>query len=148
MSSDREAMSEHSLSIRLVVGDDKFYLSGYEPMAEDLAGFPKRESLAHSSEVEEEEKEEEEEAEVDEEEKDSSPLSQNFRSFILPSIWSVNDFIPKMSNDVFGKLCPYFQILDNIPIHMAKKMRNVTLEKSWTLTSMKLYLSQVALLAG
>lgn len=121
MSSDREAMSEHSLSVHLVVDDDKFYLSGYEPMAEDLAGFPKRESSAHSSEVEEEEREEEEEAKVDEEENESSPSSKNFKSFILPSIWSMNDFVPKMSKDVFGRLCPYFQILDNIPIHMAKK---------------------------
>ena len=33
----------------------------------------------------------------------------------------MNDFIPKMLNDVFGRLRPRYQIPDDIPLRMAKK---------------------------
>jgi len=82
-SGDSEAMSEQLLFAYLVVGDDEVY----------------------SSKEEEEEGEEEEEEEEGEEET-TIPLRQCYRSFILPQIWSVNDFIPKMLNDVFGRLRP------------------------------------------
>lgn len=52
MSCDREATNEHLLSVHLVAGDDEVYLSGHEPMVEDSAGSPKRESLVFSPEEE------------------------------------------------------------------------------------------------
>lgn len=73
-----------------------------------------------SSEEEEGEGEGEEEEEdevVDEEEsKLSSLLGEDFRPFILPPIWSMNDFIPKMMKDVFSRPHPCFQIPNDIPI--------------------------------
>ena len=36
---------KNSLSVRLVAGDDEVHPSGHEPMAEDLADSPERESL-------------------------------------------------------------------------------------------------------
>ena len=48
-------------------------------------------------------------------------LGEDFKLFILLPIWSVNDFIPKMTKDIFSRLRPYFQIPDDIPIRMARK---------------------------
>ena len=46
---------------------------------------------------------------VEEEEKKPPSLSgEDFMLFILPPIWSVNDFIPKMTKDVFHRLYPRF----------------------------------------
>lgn len=55
MSGGSEAMSEHSLLVCLVTGDDEVNPSGYESMAEDLTNSQKKESSAHFSEEEEEE---------------------------------------------------------------------------------------------
>ena len=93
-------------------------------MEKDLADSPKRELSGCSSkeregegEGEGEGEEEEENEVVDEEErKPSSSSGEDFRSFILPPIWSVNDFIRKMTKDIFSRPRPHFQISDDIPI--------------------------------
>ena len=76
-------------------------------------------------EEEREEKEEQEREEADgggEREAVGSGLSGNdYRPFILLSIWSVNDFLSKMWKKVFDNLCPRYQILDDVPIRMASK---------------------------
>ena len=41
--------------------------------------------------------------------------------FILPKIWTINDFLPAMLDKVFNTLCDRYQILDNIPIHLPRK---------------------------
>ena len=113
MSSDREAISDRSLSICLDVGDDGVYLSGYAPSTKYEANPRERELSADFSkeeegeeEVEEEEKEEErdevEEGEGEEEEDEGgeeveegrrgeeveAPISlgDDYRPFILSSI--------------------------------------------------------------
>lgn len=108
---------ESSLSTHLVTGDDDVYPSGYEPMAEDPTNSQKRESSANSSKEEEGEEEEKER-----EDKAVSLLGQDYRPIILPRIWSMNNFVPKMTKDVFGRLHPHFQILDDIPIRIARKV--------------------------
>ena len=72
-------------------------------------------------EEEEEEKEEGEEARRGEEVKAPSSSDGGYRPFILPSIWSVNDLLFKITNEVFSRLRPHFQIPDNIPLRMAGK---------------------------
>ena len=54
------------------------------------------------------------------------PLGQSYRDIILPQIWSINDFPPKMKKDVFGGLHPHFQILDDVLIRKACRGQNVT----------------------
>ena len=125
MSGDREAISDRSLSVRLDAGDDGVYLSGYAPLTEYEANPQERELSTNFSkekereeEVEEEKKEEEgveeEEGEGEEEEdergeeveegrrgeKAEAPISlgDDYRLFILSSIWLVNDFLLKMSD--------------------------------------------------
>ena len=43
------------------------------------------------------------------------------RPFILPKEWTINDFLPTMSNKVFKTLRACFQISDNIPIRLPRK---------------------------
>ncbi|KAK9999467.1 hypothetical protein SO802_019070 [Lithocarpus litseifolius] len=43
------------------------------------------------------------------------------RPFILPKIWTINNFLPTMSNKVFGTLRDRYQIPDNIPIRLPGK---------------------------
>ena len=63
MSSDKEATSDHSLLVRLDVGNDEVCPSGYDPMTKYPMSSQERESLAHFSEEEEKEEEKEEEEE-------------------------------------------------------------------------------------
>lgn len=87
-------------------------------MTKDLADSPKKELLGCSSKEEEGEGEEEKENEmVDEEErKPFNSTCEDFRSFILLPIWSMNDFIRKMKKEIFSRLLPHFQIPDDVPI--------------------------------
>lgn len=117
MSRGSEAINEQPLPARLVTGDDDVYPLGYEPMAEDPTNSQKKGSSTHSSQEEEGEKEEEEG-----EDEATSPSGRDYRSFILPRIWFMNDFVPKISKDVFGRLRPRFQIPNDIPIRMARKV--------------------------
>ena len=43
------------------------------------------------------------------------------RPFILPLIWTVNDFYPIMSLKVFNNLCNRYQILERISIRLPRK---------------------------
>ena len=47
--------------------------------------------------------------------------SDNYRPFIFPKIWLVNDFFSKILDDVFGKLHPHFQIPKDISLRMARR---------------------------
>ena len=127
--------SDHPLLVRLDASDDEVCSLGYTLMTECLTSSQEREPLAHlfkekveyvewdnDGEYEEGEGEgggDEDESEVGKEEgerrkdEDKAPNSSgdNYKPFILLKIWSVNDFLSKMSNDVFGRLHPRFQIL-------------------------------------
>ena len=114
MSGGSKATSGHVPSFCL--DDEDVHLSGNDPTMEDWIGSLERELSAHLS-GEEMEGEEEGEGEVDEEEDDgeeedgeeedgeevdkggegeamapSSP-GNDYRPFILPSIWLINDFL-------------------------------------------------------
>ena len=47
-----------------------------------------------------------------------SPKDGHTRPFILPKMWTVNDFKPTMTTNIFKKLRDRYQIPDNIPIHL------------------------------
>lgn len=144
MSSDKEATSEQLSSVHEGTSYNK-----------DLTWSPKRDLFAHSPAEEEEECEDDEEGEekdnVDREEEEeeegeegeeeegddegheervSQADSDGPRPFILPLIWTVNDFYPTMSLNVFKKLCDRFQILENIPIHLPRKFERCYLGKT------------------
>lgn len=92
MSRSSEATSEHSLS-------------RYEYVLDDLFGS-ERESSANSPSEEEEE---------------ASVSGCGHRKVVLPRIQLVNDFPMSMTNEVFSRLRPCFQIPNNIPIRKANK---------------------------
>ena len=83
--------------------------------------FSKEEEEEKEEEKEEEEEEEGEEGRKGEEVEAPSSSGDNYRPFILSSIWSVNDFLSKMTNEVLSRLRPYFQIPDDIPLRMVGK---------------------------
>ena len=51
-----------------------------------------------------------------------SPGSGHARPFILPQMWIVNDFLSKMTTNIFKNLRDRFQIPDHIPIHLPRKL--------------------------
>ena len=51
-----------------------------------------------------------------------SPESGHARLFILPQMWIVNDFLSKMTTNIFKNLRDRFQIPDHIPIHLPRKL--------------------------
>ena len=72
----------------------------------------------------EEEKEEDGEEANREGEEEAIALGlsgDDYRSFILPSIWFVSDFLSKMSDGLFNNLCHRYQIPNEVPIRMAGK---------------------------
>ena len=56
--------------------------------------------------------------------------SDGLRPFILPLIWTVNDFNSTMSPNVFNKLRDCFQIPDNIPLRLPNKYERCYLGKT------------------
>ena len=75
-----------------------------------------------------EEREDEEEEESEESHKGSNELIDQMdgrgnRPFILPKIWTVNDFYPTMSQKVFNTLRNHHQIPDNILIRLPNKFK-------------------------
>lgn len=141
MSGYREATSDCSL-VRLDADDDKVRPSGHDPLTEYLTGFQERELSAHflkgvekEGEGEEDEGGEEggEEKGRGEEVEAFSSLNDDYRPFILPKIWSVNDFLSKMSDEVLGRLCPRFRIPNDIPLMMAGKAKSAIHEGLQTL---------------
>ena len=140
----REATSEQ-LSVREGAGYDEVFNSGHE-LDDGFSYSSKRETSAQSPDEEiesydgedEDEVVNESEGEVDgrEEERDSdgdeaegdeesyegtSGSPGGNYPFILPNIWIVNDFLPKMSDRVFRDLRACYQIPYHIPIHLPKK---------------------------
>ena len=50
-----------------------------------------------------------------------SPRDGHTRPFILPAIWTINDFKPTMTTNIFKNLRDCYQILDHIPICLPGK---------------------------
>ena len=138
----REATSEQSL-VRNGVSYDEVFGSGHEPESfsqslerETSAQSPNEEVRSYGEEGEEEIVSEEGEVEKGEEERDSDgdgdegdeesyertlgSLGGNY-PFILPEDWTVNKFLPKMSDTVFKELHTRYQILGRILIRLPRK---------------------------
>lgn len=156
MSSDREVMNEQSSSVREGTGYDEVYPFRCEPK-EDVSCSPKREPSAHSLAEEKDEEYEEDEGEVEgdedeegkeEEEEEGEENDEKVdrgegdeevvyqvdsngpRPFILPFIWTMNDFYLTMSHNVLKKLCDHFQIPNNIHICLSRKFKKCYLGKT------------------
>ena len=143
MSSDREATSDQSSSVCEGASYDEVYSLGHRP-EEGLSWSLEREPSAHSPDdredydvegVEEEDKYDKGKGENEEEYKGEgdggedkgdgrTPEGGSLRSsrdghnrpFILPMIWTVNDFKQTMTTNIVKNLRDCYQILDNIPI--------------------------------
>ena len=112
----REVTSEQ-LSVREGAGYDKVFQSGHEP-EEGLSLSSERETTARSSddeadshdrEVEKggsdiEVEDDEDEGVASKEGSSGSDEHGHTRPFILPKIWTVNDFMPTMTKKVFKEL--------------------------------------------
>ena len=80
--------------------------------------------MKQNEERKQREDEEEESDEGSHEESDESIDQMDGRGnrpFILPKIWTVNNFYPTMSQRVFNTLQDRHQIPNNIPIHLPSK---------------------------
>ena len=140
----REATSEQ-LSVREGTGYDEVFQIGHEPQ-EGLSWSLEREISAHypDEEVESCLGEGGEEEEIDEGEDEGnkgeddgdegdadertlkggssgSPRDGHTHPFILPKIWTVNDFLPTMMANIFKNLRDRYQIPDHIPIRLLRK---------------------------
>ena len=150
MSGDKEAMSEQS-SVREEAGYDEVFLSGHKPEKgfsyslerESSAHSPNDEGESYDGEEVDDVKGGEDkcgEGEEDEEyggkdDRDQgqgdetapeggdleSPEDGHTRPFILPKMWTVNDFKTIMMTNIFKNLRDRYQILDNIPICLPRK---------------------------
>ena len=133
----REVTSEQ-LSVYEGAGYNEVFRLGHEPEEgfswsserETLAQFPDEEvescrgegeeGMVGKGEDENDEGEEEREDDGDEDDSDkktsegTSGSPEDDCPFILPKIWTVNDFLPTMSAKVFNTLWDRYQILDNI----------------------------------
>ena len=68
-----------------------------------------------------EDEEDGEERDKEREGESSESSGNDFRPFILPKIWSVNNFLPNMSKKVFNKFHVCFQIPSHIPLRIPSK---------------------------
>ena len=96
MPGDSEAMSERTRSIRMG-SNDNLSSPRTEYSSDDSLVSDRSSSLESSS-------------------GEASPLGRRPREVILPDNWSIHDFPVDMSDEVFSKLRPCFQILVNVPI--------------------------------
>ena len=92
MSGSNETTSEHSSSVHLELGNDEVYLLGYESVSDDQSSSERE--LSADSPLKEE--------------GIANPSRWGYRKIVLPRIWLVNDFPPKMMKEVFDRLCPHF----------------------------------------
>ena len=149
MSGGREATNEKLLSAHEGVGYDEVYPSRCNPN-EDLTWSPTRELSTHSlakgeegykedkgKEGDEGEEGDEEEGGGDDDEEDENDKkgeehndgsvgrvdSSRTKPFILPSIWTIENFYPTMTRKFFNTLHNRHQILDNIPLHLLGKFK-------------------------
>ena len=97
---------------------------------ESCGGEEGEEEEVDEGEDEGDEGEEEGEDDGDEEEVDErtleggslrSPRDGHTRPFILPKMWTVNDFKPTMTANIFKNLRDCYQIPNHIPIHLSGK---------------------------
>ena len=157
MSGGRKATSEQSSSVREGMDYEEVYPSGREPK-KDLTWSLTKELSPHSPAKGEEGYEEDKgekgdegeegddkEGRGDDDEEDESDegsekgndrsvdrvASSNTRPFILPSIWTVNDFYPTMTRKVFNTLRDRHrhQIPNNIPLRIPRKFEKCYLGK-------------------
>ena len=89
--------------------------------------------VSEEGEVEEGEKEKDSDGDRDEGDKESyegtsGSLGGN-HPFILPEDWTVNKFIPKMSDRVLKELRTRYKIPDHIPIRLPRKKRKMLLKE-------------------
>lgn len=86
--------------------------------------------------------EDREEADGEGEEEAAAPGSSgdDYRSFFLPSIWSVNDFLSKMKDRVFNNLGLRYQIPYDVPIRIEPRRRSATLAEPQTSVFTRLFL--------
>lgn len=152
----REMMSEQSL-VRKGVGYDEVFQSGHE-LDEGLSLSLEREASAHSPNEEVESCDVEEgEVEVDEGEDECdergqegeddgdegendgrtleggssrSPGDGHTHPFILPKMWTVNDFKQMMTANIFKNLRDRYQIPNHIPIYLLEKFKKCYLRKT------------------
>ena len=140
----REATSEQ-LSVREGAGCDEVFQTGHEPK-EGLSRSSERETSAHSldkemescvreggeEEIDEGENEGDEGEEDDRDEGDADERTLevgssgslgngNTHPFILPKMWTVNDFLSMMTANIFKNLKDRYQIPDHIPIRLLGK---------------------------
>ena len=169
-----EAMSDQSL-VREGVGYDEVFPSGHRP-EEDLSWSSEREPSAISPVDEKEdfdgdEVEEREGGEDDEDEDESgkgasvkgssgSPGDGHTCPFILPAIWTVNDFKSTMMTKIFNNLRDRYQIPNNILICLlgnyekcySRKTADVSMYDAMFAAGLRLPLtalhSQLAILLG
>ena len=59
-----------------------------------------------------------------------SPRDGHTHPFILPTLWTVNDFKPMMTTNIFKNLRDHYQIPDNIPIRLPRKFEKYYSEKT------------------
>ena len=116
MSGDSEAMSECTPSVHISSDDDLTSQSRLEYMPEGL-------SNPHSEE--------------------SSPSGWRLREIVIPDDWSVPDFLVDMSDEVFNRLRPRFQIPDDVPIRKGDKG-----EKCYTMSTSDVGLYETAFIVG
>ena len=96
---------------------------------DDVESYDKENKEEVVNEDEEEVKEGEGERESDRDDNDGDKESYEGtlgspggnRPFILPENWTINKFLPKMSNRVFKELRTRYQIPDHIPIRLPRK---------------------------
>ena len=129
MSRDSKAMSEHTPSIRISLDDD---ISSPRTMysSDDSSISDKRSSSDPSS-------------------GDASLSRRRPREVILPDDWSINDFLVDISNEVFSRLRPHFQIPRNVPIRKGdlgekcydRKSSNIGFYKAMFIVGLRLPLS-------
>ena len=112
---------------------------------ESCGGEEGEEEEVDEGEDEGDEGEEEGEDDGDEEEVDErtleggslrSPRDGHTRPFILPKMWTVNDFKPTMTANIFKNLRDCYQIPNHIPIHLSGKFEKCYRGRLWTLACM------------
>ena len=122
------------MSVREGAGYDEVFQSGHEP-EEGLSLSSERETTARSSDDEAESHDREVEkggsdVEVEDDEDEGMAYKEgslgsdehgHTRPFILPKIWTINDFMPTITKKVFKELRDRYQIPDNIPIRLPGK---------------------------
>ena len=123
-----EALSEQSC-VREEVGYDEVYPSGQCDLS---ASYPKRDPSTNSPFEEEDEDSDEDRSESDmdevlgDEESNESSLRTvvgpgSLRNFVLPLIWTVNDFSSTIQRKHFNTLRDRYQIPVDVPICLSHK---------------------------